>query len=202
MRSRRFLAGLLLTMLASQAQADGVIAYGKADGKTPGWAISTSAPAGWTADCCQYARAIGVNLVIYRGEWTGEPDQVIVLNVWPRKLPTLEAEWQDDRKHYLQRDPAGKFQPFVVQASKSMTCNGSLYQGSDHVDDVVVFCDPGEPTGIRLSWSMTLAANTANRQQALDQFRQVVARSSYMAYEDKHSAPAGGSSKGKPQGKS
>jgi hypothetical protein len=67
---------------------------------------------------------------------------------------------------------------------------------------VVVFCDPGEPTGIRLSWSMTLAANTANREQAIDQFRQVVAQSSYMAYEDKHSAPAEGPSKGKPKGKS
>lgn len=202
MRQRLFLAGLLLTTVAWQAQADAVIAYGKVDGKAPGWAISTSAPAGWTVDCCQYARAIGVNLVIYHGEWTGEPDQVIVLNVWPRKLPTLEAEWQDDRKRYLQRDPAGTFQPFAVQANKPMSCNGSLYQGSDHVDDVVVFCDPGEPTGIRLSWSMTLAAHTANRQQVLDQFRQVVEQSSYMTYEDKRSAPVEGPSKEKPKGKS
>ena len=199
---RLFLAGVLLATVVLQARAEGVIAYGKVDGNAPGWGISTSTPAGWTADCCQYARAIGVNLVMYRGEWTGEPDQVIVLNVWPRKLPTLEAEWQDDRKHYLQRDPAGKFQPFAVQTGKSMTCNGSLYQGSDHVDDVVVFCDPGEPTGIRLSWSMTLAANTANRQQALDQFRQVVEHSSYMVYEDKRAAPAQSPSKAKTKGKS
>jgi hypothetical protein len=194
MMRRWWLAGLLLVTIAP---AHAVIVFGKADGKAQGWAISADEPAGWTADCCQYARAIGVNLVIYRGEWTGEPDQVMVLNVWPRKLPNLDAESQDDRKHYLQRDPAAKFQPFELHADKPMACQGSVYQGSDHVDDVVVFCDPGEATGIRLSWSMTLAANTPNRQQVLDQFRNVIEHSSYMSHDDKRQAPAQSAPKGK-----
>ncbi len=194
-RAGALLAAALLSTVAWQARADGVIAYGKADDTSPGWAISTDVPKDWTADCCQYARAIGVNLVIYRGEWTGEPDQVIVLNVWPRKLPSLDAESQDDRKHYLQRDPAAKFQPFDVHASKPMACQGSIYQGTDHVDDVVVFCDPGEATGIRLSWSMTLAAHTSNREQVLGQFRNVVEQGRYMKYVDKQ-AP-----ENKPKGK-
>jgi len=161
-----------------------VIVYGKADGAASGWAINTIRPAGWTSDCCQYARAIGVNLVMYRGDWTGEPDRVIVLNVWPRKLPTLEAEWQDDRKHYLQVDPAGKFEAFSVMPDpkKGMTCSGGIYHGTDRVDDVVVFCDPGKATGIHLSWSMTLASTGADRAQVLDQFRQVVEQSFYMKY--------------------
>ena len=191
------LACLLSTTVAVQAQTDSVIAHGKVDGGAPGWAISANAPAGWTADCCQYARAIGVNLVMYRGEWTGEPDQVMVLNVWPRKLPTLDAESQDDRKHYLQRDPAAKFQSFDVHADKPMACQGSVYQGTDHVDDVVVFCDLGQATGIRLSWSMTLAANTPNREQVLDQFRNVIEHSRYMPYDDKNEASAEKASKGK-----
>jgi len=171
---------------------DMVIAYGKADGAAQGWAINTIRPAGWTSDCCQYARAIGVNLVMYRGDWTGEPDRVIVLNVWPRKLPTLEAEWQDDRKHYLQADPAGKFDPFNVAPNprKGMKCSGGIYHGTDHVDDVVVFCDPGKATGIHLSWSMTLAAAGTDRAQVLDQFRQVVEQSFYMRY-DGGPQPAG-----------
>ena len=123
--------------------------------------------------------------------------QTCALPIWPRKLPTLDAESQDDRKHYLQRDPAAKFQPFDVHADKPMACQGSVYQGTDQVDDVVVFCDPGEATGIRLSWSMTLVANTPNRQQVLDQFRKVIEQSRYMSYDDKRQAPAENTPKGK-----
>ena len=39
-----------------------------------------------------------------------------------------------------------------------MPCEASVYQGSDHVDDVLVFCDPGQASGVRLSWSMTFDA--------------------------------------------
>jgi hypothetical protein len=166
-----------------------VVASGKAEATTPGWTIATVDPVGWTADCCQYARAIGVNLVLYRGDWTGEPDRVMVLNVWPRKLPTLDAEWQDDRKHYFDRDPAAKLDKFAVKAPKAMQCSGGLYHGTDHVDDVVVFCDPGTATGIHFSWSMTLAANGTDRQQVLDQFQRVVEQSVYMKYDDKHPTP-------------
>jgi hypothetical protein len=52
-------------------------------------------------DCCTYASAIGVNYVLYQGDWTGKPDRVIVLNVWPSKLPSLDVELQDDQQALL-----------------------------------------------------------------------------------------------------
>jgi hypothetical protein len=179
---RRIAALLCALMLAPLAQADGIIAYGKADANTPGWAISTDLLPGWTQDCCKYAAAIGVNLVLYQGDWTGKPDRVIVLNVWPAKLPTLDAELQDDRKHYLQTDATGKVTAFPVVDPKAIECRGVLYQGTDHVDDAVVFCSPGKASGIRYSWSMTIGATDPQRQAMLDAFKQVVAHSSYMKY--------------------
>jgi hypothetical protein len=86
---------------AGAANDRSVLVSGKADGDVPGWTIHTELPDGWTQDCCVYAQAIGVNEVLYKGEWTGEPDRVMVLNVWPSKLSSLEAEVQDDRHHYL-----------------------------------------------------------------------------------------------------
>ncbi len=167
-----------------------IMAYGKADGAAPGWAIVTLLPGGWTGDCCHYAKAIGVNEVIYRGTWTGKPERVMVLNVWPRKLPTLAAEWRADRKHYLSLDPRAKVKAFAVDNS-SMRCHGMLYQGSDHVDDAVVFCDPGKITGIRYSWSMTIAANDPQRQKLVALFRQVVKKSLYMTYQKTPGSAAG-----------
>jgi hypothetical protein len=108
----------------------------------------------------------------------------MVLNVWTSKLATLDNEWQDDRKHYLQRDPAVKVEPLPLHGAK-LACRGFLYHGSDKVDDAVVFCDPGKASGIRLSWSMAVGANDPVRAQALAQFQQVVAMSSYMRYVDK-----------------
>lgn len=158
-----------------------VIAYGKADGAAPGWAISAPVPSGWTSDCCDYAQAIGVNAVLYHGTWTGKPERVMVLNVWPRKLPTLAAEWRADRKHYLGLDPRAKVTAFPV-GNPSMPCHGLLYQGTDHLDDAVVFCDPGKVAGVRYSWSMTVAANDPQRKQLLARFRQLVGKSRYMVY--------------------
>ena len=181
----RLMLALLLVALAPLAcakDAQTVMVHGKVDGNTPGWAITTSAPQGWNTDCCTYAAAIGVNLVLYQGEWTGKPERVMVLNVWPSKFPTLEAELQDDRQHYLQSDPHGTVDGFSVANPRSMSCQGVLYHGSDHVDDVVVFCDPGKQSGIRYSWSMTVSANDHNRQALIDAFRQVVQHSSYMTY--------------------
>jgi hypothetical protein len=159
-----------------------VAASGKPDGAIPGWTISTSAPTGWTADCCAYAKAIGVDFVIYQGDWTGEPDRVMVLNVWPRKLPTLAAEWQADQKHYLQHDPLARVATFPV-SNPAMDCHGLLYQGTDHIDDAVVFCDPGKAAGIRFSWSMTVAAGDPQRQSVTALFQKVIAQSSYMKYQ-------------------
>ncbi|ULU26710.1 hypothetical protein [Dyella terrae] len=173
---------LLLVMSAVQAASPGdksVMVYGQADRDVPGWAILTDLPDGWTQDCCMYAKAIGVNLVLYKGEWTGEPDRVMVLNVWPSKLSSLEAELQDDRHHYLDRDPKGKVSELAVD-NKSMTCRGVLYEGTDHKDDAVVFCDPGLATDIRLSWSMTLAHDDAQKQDLLSLFRRVAGQSLYM----------------------
>ena len=67
-----------------------------------------------------YAKAIGVNLVMYKGEWTGEPERVMVLNVWNAKLSSLEAELQDDRHHYLERDPAGKVRAIHTEEEKQI----------------------------------------------------------------------------------
>ncbi|WP_266158907.1 hypothetical protein [Dyella silvatica] len=193
MRQALLLCGLWVVAVSVQAgdaaTGGGVIVYGKADGKAPGWAISTALPSGWTQDCCQYAAAIGVNLVLYRGEWTGEPERVMLLNVWPQKLASLDAEWQDDQKSYLKRDPKAKVSTFPVH-NGAMACHGLLFQGSDHKDDAVVFCDPGKATGVRLSWSMTLAAADPTRQDVLTLFSQVVEQSRYMKYESKPAAPA------------
>lgn len=181
---KRWCLGLVLLLVMSMAQAaapgdKGVMVYGQADGDVPGWAILTDLPDGWTQDCCMYAKAIGVNLVLYKGEWTGEPDRVMVLNVWPSKLSSLEAELQDDRHHYLDRDPKGKVSELAVD-NKSMTCRGVLYEGTDHKDDAVVFCDPGLATGIRFSWSMALAHDDAQKLDLLTLFRRVAGQSHYM----------------------
>ncbi len=158
-----------------------VIVSGNADESVPGWSIVTVPPDGWASDCCQYARAIGVNLVFYKGDWTGNPDRVMVLNVWPRKLPSLKAERQADQTQYLKKDPKATVNSFAVGGA-AMTCDGVLYQGTDHVDDAVVFCDPGKATGIRLSWSMTVTANDPQRASVLALFRQVVQKSMYTKY--------------------
>jgi len=180
---KRWCWGLLLLLVMSVAQAatgDKTAAVsGAADHDIPAWTLRTDVPDGWTQDCCMYAKAIGVNLVLYKGEWTGEPDRVMVLNVWPSKLSSLEAEMQEDRHHYLDRDPSGKASVFAVD-NKSMTCRGVLYEGTDHKDDVVVFCDPGLITGIRLSWSMALAHDDAQKRDLLALFRQVAEQSLYL----------------------
>jgi hypothetical protein len=181
---RWMLASLLFcagVVMAAGPADNAVDAHGPADGNVSGWRITTTAPTGWTKDCCTYASAIGVNYVLYQGEWTGKPDGVMVLNVWPAKLDSLDAELQDDRKHYLQLDPAGKVNAFPVQ-NNHMPCRGVLYSGADHIDDVVVFCDPGKEAGIRYSWSMTIPAADPTRQSLLDAFKQVVEHSSYAKY--------------------
>jgi hypothetical protein len=182
-------AGMLMAAGAAMAAGPAdtsVQAQGAADGNVPGWTISTAAPAGWTRDCCTYAKAIGVNYVLYQGDWTGKPERVMVLNVWPSKLATLDDELNDDRKHYLQNDPKGSAAAFAV-SNPHMPCRGVLYAGSDHLDDVVVFCDPGKQAAIRYSWSMTVAEADPTRTQLLDAFKRVVERSSYATF----NTPAG-----------
>jgi hypothetical protein len=161
--------------------ADPVLAHGVADAGVPAWAVTGTTPEGWTRDCCTYARAIGVDAVLYRGEWNGKPQQVMVLNVSARKLPTLAAEVQADRKRYLQRDLAGKVGGFMV-GNPTMPCEATVYQGSDHVDDVVVFCDPGKTSGVRLSWSMAIDSGDPARRTLLDDFMRVVVDSRYEPY--------------------
>jgi hypothetical protein len=176
-----------LTNLVALANVPGdghsVLVYGKADRNVPGWAFVADVPSGWTADCCTYARAIGVNLVMYRGEWSGEPERVMVLNVWPRKLASLKEELAEDRKQYLQRDPAAKMVHFPVR-HRSMRCEAVVYEGTDHFDDAVVFCDPGAATRVRISWSMTFADGDPQRQVLLENFMRVVVGTIYMRRED------------------
>lgn len=176
---RSALLTVLLLLVATLARAgEPILASGARDGTTPAWTIAGIAPDGWTADCCTYARAIGVDAVVYRGEWTGEPQRVMVLNVWPAQLPSLEAELAADRTRYHQLDPAGRDATVAVR-HPHMNCLANVYEGSDHVDDMVVFCDPGQASGVRLSWSMTLAADEPRRRPLLDALLRVVAGTSY-----------------------
>ncbi|TAL75204.1 MAG: hypothetical protein EPN56_06075 [Rhodanobacter sp.] len=167
--------------LPAWAAGDDVLAHGVKDGAAPAWAVAVASPGGWTRDCCLYARAIGVNAVLYQGEWTGNPERVMVLNVWPRKLATLDAELAADRKRYLQRDPAGKATLITVH-NAHMPCQGVVYAGSDHVDDVVVFCDPGAASGVRLSWSMSFADGDTIKRALLDDFMRVAQGARYQHY--------------------
>jgi hypothetical protein len=175
---------LLLTLcgfvaLAQAASpANNILARGARDGDAPAWMIAAITPPGWTRDCCTYARAIGVDAVLYQGEWSGKPQRVMVLNVWPRKLATLDDEVQADRSRYRQLDPKGKVSGFAVWHS-TMTCEASVYRGSDHVDDVLVFCDPGNASGVRLSWSMSFDDNDPAQRTLLDDFMRVVVASRY-----------------------
>ncbi|MEO9216449.1 MAG: hypothetical protein ABI227_12480 [Rhodanobacter sp.] len=177
---RRVLSLLAVCLFATWVHAatpeSNVLAHGARDGDAPAWAISVATPPGWTRDCCTYAYAIGVDAVLYQGEWSGTPQRVMVLNVTARKLPMLTAEVQADRKRYLQHDPAGKVADVVVR-NPAMPCEASVYQGSDHVDDVVVFCDPGPASGIRLSWSMAFDDVDPSQRALLDDFMRVVVAS-------------------------
>lgn len=181
---RHLLLVLLLGTLSTFAYANdaSVMVSGKSGDGAPGWSIMTLLPSGWNKDCCTYAATISANLVLYQGAWTGKPERVMVLNVWPAKLPTLEAELQDDRQHYLQSDARGKASAFPLTHPRAIACQGVLYQGSDHIDDMVVFCDPGKQSGIRYSWSMTVSATDPNRQGLIDTFKQVVQGSVYKTY--------------------
>lgn len=172
-------AGLLcVAQGASAADAKAVQVASKADRDIPGWTLRTVLPEGWTQDCCVYASAIGVNEVLYKGEWTGEPERVMVLNVWPSKLSSLEAEVQDDRHRYLARDPGGKAGVFEID-NQAVSCRGVLYEGTDRKDDVVVFCDPGLASGIRFSWSMALAHDEGDKAVLLGLFRRVAEQTGY-----------------------
>ncbi|WP_254423816.1 hypothetical protein [Rhodanobacter sp. C03] len=180
MRRVAFMLSLFAFVGLAQAAkpADNALAQGARDGNAPAWAIAVVSPTGWTRDCCTYAKAIGVDAVLYQGEWTGKPQRVMVLNVTPRRLSTLGMEVQADRKHFLQADPAAKVTGLTVK-HPVMPCEATVYQGSDHVDDVVVFCDPGKDSGIRLSWSMTFDDADPLRRVLLDDFMQVVMASRY-----------------------
>lgn len=185
MLKRCLLAPLMIVGGASAVWAASgpapLLAHGVRDGKAPAWEVDVASPPDWTRDCCTYAEAIGVDAVLYQGAWTGNPERVMVLNVWPRKLATLADELTTDRKQYMQRDPKGKATDIRIH-NPNMPCQGVFYEGSDHIDDVVVFCDPGAASGIRLSWSMSLADNDANKKPLLDAFMQVATDASYREY--------------------
>ncbi|MBD8897610.1 hypothetical protein [Rhodanobacter sp. DHG33] len=184
MSVRRLLALILLvscTFAAAAQTGDDMLAHGARDGDAPAWAIAVASPPGWTRDCCMYAKAIGVDAVLYQGEWTGKPERVMVLNTWSRKLATLADEVAADRKQYLQRDARGKATDLRID-NPHMPCAGVLYQGGDRIDDVVVFCDPGQASGIRLSWSMSFADGDAAQKALLEAFMQVATNARYERY--------------------
>ena len=169
---------LAVAALAQASPARDVLAHGARDGAAPAWAIAVDTPAGWTRDCCTYAQAIGVDAVLYQGPWSGKPQRVMVLNVWPRKLASLAAETSADRTRYLQHDPAGKVASFPVHNPR-MPCTAMVYEGSDHIDDVVVFCEPKKSSGIRLSWSMAFDDADPTRRALLDDFMRVLIATHY-----------------------
>jgi len=59
----------------------------------------------------------------------------------------------------------------------TMPCEASVYRGSDRIDDVLVFCDPGAASGVRLSWSMAFDDADPLRRALLDDFMRVVVAS-------------------------
>ena len=178
------LLGVLFAGAAVATTPEGhtVIAYGRAGKHLPGWGLVSSLPAGWTADCCDHARWVGVPLVLYRGDWTGKPEGVIVLNVWLAGSKALHADVVEDRGKYLKRDAKATITPLKFGTPKGMACHGLMYRGSDRVDDAVVFCDPGKRTGIHYSWSNSVDQADPARAQLLHAFRQVVADTIYMRY--------------------
>ena len=173
-RAPAILALLLAGGMLGRAGATELLVHTPPDGKLPGWSMRAPVPPGWTGDCCNYARGIGVDAVIYHGEWTGDPQRVIVLDSWAAKLPTLAAEIAADTKAYVARDPHASTQPWPLPAMPAR-CQGVLHHGSDHVDDVVVFCDPGKAAGVRYSWSMAVQAGDPARASLLASFGRVVA---------------------------
>lgn len=178
---------LLGLACASAAMADPpaghtVIAYGRAGKHLPGWSLASSLPKGWTSDCCDHARWVGVPLVLYRGDWTGKPEGVIVLNVWLADGKALRADVAEDRRKYLKRDAAATTAPLAFDTPRGMACRGLAYHGSDRVDDAVVFCDPGKHTGIHYSWSIGVSRANPERARLLADFRQVVADTVYTRY--------------------
>jgi hypothetical protein len=60
-----------------------------------------------------------------------------------------------------------------------MPCEALVFQGSDQVDDAVVFCDPGKASGVRLSWSMSFNNADPQRAAVLGNFMRVVVGTSY-----------------------
>jgi hypothetical protein len=177
------LLALLLLLAGPACAGQSILASGARDGTTPAWAVTGVGPEGWTADCCTYARAIGVDAVVYRGEWTGKPERVMVLNVWPARRATLDDELAEDRRQYLQRDPRAKTEDFPAR-NATLTCKGVLYHGSDSEDDAVVFCDAGKAAGVRLSWSMTVAVADPQHAETLAHLHEVIEASAYMTYVD------------------
>jgi hypothetical protein len=178
----------LIASAAGTPHDDDVLVYGRGDPdkKMPPWSILAPKPGGWKVDCCNHAQALGVNLVMYQGKWTGKPEYVMVLLVWPSESRSLDSQLQADRQKYLQRHPAGKIEAFPVINSYGMACQGVLYesyQNDSNFDDAVVFCQPkNQASGLQLSWSITVNKNDSIHQQVLALFKRVVAGSTYMAY--------------------
>ncbi|GAB3024560.1 MULTISPECIES: hypothetical protein [Oleiagrimonas] len=199
-RAIRLGFALLLGLCAVSAQAapasgKSAVAYGRAGDKWPGWSIVTDVPSGWTADCCDHARWVGVPMVIYRGDWTGKPEGVMVLNVWLSHGQTLEQDLDKDRDEYRRRDPKATIAALSMPTPRGVTCSGVRYHGSDGVEDAVMFCDPGQRTGIHYSWSISIGEKNPQRAATLNAFAQVVAHSRYLRYDPASGPPPAESGK-------
>ena len=103
------------------------------------------------------------------------------LNAESAERKALADELAADRKQYLQRDEAGKATAIRIH-NPHMPCRGVVYEGSDRIDDAVVFCDPGAASGVRLSWSMSFADGDVTQRALLDAFMRVATNARYLRY--------------------
>jgi hypothetical protein len=156
-------------LAASGDEGSGTIVYGD------GWAFVVNVPAGWEFDCCKLATRHDSQLLVFPHGWNGaDPDRVMLLHVWHSVRPTVDADWDADAQAYRQRFPDVHVEDFAA-TKKSLHCRSTVYTGSDHVRDYVVFCDPGNNLDFRFSWSMMLRDTDVDVAAAEAALRSVVA---------------------------
>jgi len=158
--SHLFALTLVATSAMGQSLGPGTVVYG--GDANDGWAFMVAAPPGWNFACCDRARDLDANLLVFPDGWDGRnSDHVMVLTVWPKERADVDADWQADANDYFEHFPgltSVTYQPQVKDAA----CLASTAVGADGVADHVVFCDPGSDWHYRFAWSVSLRAGPAD----------------------------------------